>query len=118
MDFLSKLLKGDKSVQKAAKDFLNNLMADTPSQPAQKPAQQASIFSSKQQSGFSWGDVMPEEENQYNFNGSFMEYFEGIFRAELPEQVRGIHVLLRRLHSAGGGTHVGCLLREESALRM
>ena len=85
MDFLSKLLKGDKSVQKAAKGFLNNLMADTPSQPAQKPAQQASIFSSKRQSGFSWGDVRPEDENQSNFNGSFMEYFEGIFRAEMPE---------------------------------
>ena len=25
-------------------------------------------------SGFSWGDVMPDEENQYNFNGTYQQY--------------------------------------------
>ena len=28
---------------------------------------------------------MPDEENQYNYNGTFMEYFESIFREELPQ---------------------------------
>lgn len=36
-------------------------------------------------SGRSWGPVMPAEENQFNFNGSHIEYFEGIFRSEFPQ---------------------------------
>ena len=29
-----------------------------------------------------WGDEMPDEENQYNYNGSYTEYFENIFKTE------------------------------------
>ena len=36
-------------------------------------------------SGFSWGSVMPEEENQFNYNGSYFDYFNGIFRSEFPD---------------------------------
>ena len=36
-------------------------------------------------SGFSWGEVMPDEENQFNYNGPFTEYFEKIFTEEFPE---------------------------------
>ena len=36
-------------------------------------------------SGFSWGDVMPDEENQYNFNGTYQQYFENIFRFYFSE---------------------------------
>ena len=32
-----------------------------------------------------WGPLMPDEENQYNFKGSWQEYFDGIFRSEFPE---------------------------------
>ena len=35
--------------------------------------------------GTYWGPVMPQEENQYNFNGSYIAYFEQIFRTEFPE---------------------------------
>ena len=35
--------------------------------------------------GFSWGPVMPDEENQYNFNGTYKEYFDDVFRKEFPE---------------------------------
>lgn len=35
-------------------------------------------------SGFSWGPVMPDEENQYNFNGTYKEYFDYVFRSEFP----------------------------------
>ena len=30
--------------------------------------------SSSSESGFSWGETMPDEENQYNFNGTYIEY--------------------------------------------
>ena len=33
-------------------------------------------------SGDSWGDDMPAEENQYNYNGHFTAYFENIFNTE------------------------------------
>ncbi|MBR6967401.1 MAG: hypothetical protein IKH78_02610 [Ruminococcus sp.] len=33
-------------------------------------------------SGFSWGPVMPAEENQYNYKGTYKEYFSDLFRSE------------------------------------
>ena len=35
-------------------------------------------------SGFSWGPTMPDEENQFNFNGTYVQYFEKVFREEFP----------------------------------
>lgn len=72
MDFLSKLLGKDrKNMEKSAKGLFTGLNGG---KQTAKPA-----------SGFSWGDEMPDEENQYNYNGTFMEYFESIFREELPQ---------------------------------
>ena len=34
--------------------------------------------------GVSWGEEMPEEENQFSYDGTFVEYFEQIFRTEFP----------------------------------
>ncbi|MBR5347978.1 MAG: hypothetical protein IK125_01945 [Lachnospiraceae bacterium] len=36
-------------------------------------------------SGFSWGPKMPAEENQYNFSGTFEQYFDSIFLKEYPQ---------------------------------
>ena len=36
-------------------------------------------------SGFSWGPVMPAEENQFNYPGPYYEYFEKIYKEEFPE---------------------------------
>jgi len=36
-------------------------------------------------SGDSWGPVMPAEENQYNYNGSYAAYFSRIFQNDFPE---------------------------------
>ena len=33
----------------------------------------------------SFYDAIPAEENQYNFGGSFLEYFDKVFREEFPE---------------------------------
>ncbi len=38
-------------------------------------------------SGLSWGEEMPAEENQYNYNGTYEEYFTEIFNSEFPEYV-------------------------------
>ena len=35
--------------------------------------------------GTYWGPLMPAEENQYNFNGTYVEYFDKVFREEFPE---------------------------------
>lgn len=39
----------------------------------------------KAPSGFSWGPEMPDEENQYNYNGTYKEYFNDVFRTEFPD---------------------------------
>ena len=39
----------------------------------------------KAPAGTWWGPLMPDEENQYNFSGTWKEYFDGIFRNEFPE---------------------------------
>ena len=33
-------------------------------------------------SGFSWGPDMPAEENQFNYKGTYKEYFDNVFRSE------------------------------------
>jgi hypothetical protein len=35
-------------------------------------------------SGFSWGPVMPAEENQYNYGGTYLQYFDHIFADDFP----------------------------------
>ena len=36
-------------------------------------------------SGLPWGDTMPAEENQYNFGGTYEEYFTEVFNSEFPD---------------------------------
>ena len=88
MGFLSKLFGG--GAEKAANDLFNEFWkdaggspvpADGSSQTQQAPVQQAAKSGP---SGFSWGPVMPDEENQFNFGGAYHDYFERIYRAEFP----------------------------------
>ncbi len=58
---------------------------DTSSQQPDDARYKAQQSASELPSGFSWGYTMPDEENQYNFNGSYVQYFENIFRTEFPE---------------------------------
>ncbi len=32
-----------------------------------------------------WGEIMPKDENQFSFKGTYRQYFEGIFKEEFPE---------------------------------
>ena len=37
------------------------------------------------ESGFSWGPEMPAEENQYNYPGTYLDYFNNIFATDYAE---------------------------------
>ena len=93
MSFLSKLLGGDKNAEKAAKDLLNGLFGNAqPNQtaapktetPVSTPVASQTPAQSGAPSGFSWGEEMPAEENQYNYNGTYEQYFEHIFGEDFP----------------------------------
>ncbi|MBP5166166.1 MAG: hypothetical protein ILP09_02790 [Oscillospiraceae bacterium] len=98
MGLLSKILGGSGSdikldkivktvvdtVAEAAKNgaAAQSATAGTPARPApdRREPEEASG-----PSGFSWGPVMPNEENQFNFNGSYIEYFKSVFGEAFPE---------------------------------
>ncbi len=92
MGFLSKLLGGDKKAEKAAKDFLNSLLSNAAnassagqnSSDASPKPENTTPYISTSSAGGPWGDSMPAEENQYNYNGTFTDYFEHIFREDFP----------------------------------
>jgi len=90
MSFLSKLFGN--AVEKAANEVLkgvtnNNKPSNSQTQPQTQTYTQPQAAPEKVPvgpSGDSWGPVMPAEENQYNFNGTYVQYFEGIFNSEFP----------------------------------
>ena len=47
-----------------------------------------------------WGPLMPREENQYSFNGSYIEYFDKVFREEFPDYQITYAPVERRYHPA------------------
>ena len=97
MGLLSKLFGNDKDVENAAKDLLSGIFgaaADAARDPEkQKPEASADESWNPEPetayqdgpSGDSWGPVMPAEANQFNYGGTFEQYFEDIFAAEFAE---------------------------------
>lgn len=85
MGFLSKLFGKDKDDSDMYGDekhyFEDGVPAPEPikGQKVQLPA--ADAFGRE----LPWGDVMPHEENQYSFGGSYVDYFSKIFSEDLPE---------------------------------
>ena len=83
---LDKLVK---TVTEATEKVVNKVESYADSQPSQN---QSSSFSSYSQnsyseeapSGFSWGEQMPAEENQYNYPGNYVQYFAHIFAEDFP----------------------------------
>lgn len=53
------------------------------SAPAAEPARPARQWGAE--SGFSWGEDMPAEENQYSFQGDYLAYFDMVFSQEFPQ---------------------------------
>ena len=98
MGLLDKLIReagkqvGDRIADAAGKSIKDSL--EKAGFPVNEAANRASTTSSgaaaqtagsSSESGFSWGEEMPAEENQYNFNGTYVEYFDGIFKSEFPQ---------------------------------
>lgn len=78
MDKMLDQLKQDaeQAQQNAAAEAQEAASAEPAPEPAQAP----------QPSGLPWGgEVPPAEENSFTFQGTYLEYFDRIFRAEFPE---------------------------------
>lgn len=92
MSLLSKLLGGKKPTLSDVVDLLQG-KDEQPARPAAAPAQKPWAAPSQNApqpepegpSGVSWGERMPNEPNQYNYYGTFWEYFEDIFQREFAE---------------------------------
>ena len=97
MSLLSKLLGDSKkelapvldalkeAAQKAGVDsILNDAQASRPAQ-APSPRREPERRAGAAESGFSWGEDMPAEENQYSFQGSYLAYFDMVFSQALPQ---------------------------------
>lgn len=82
---------GEKIADAAGKTIKDSLQkagfpVEEQSQRVTQTSSSASVqTSSSSESGFSWGETMPDEENQYNFNGTYIEYFDQIFKNEFSE---------------------------------
>ena len=61
---------------KSVEKFVGDLIDGAKDQNAKKAseAETAQSSSEKHQSDDSWSDVMPTEENQYNFNGTYIQF--------------------------------------------
>lgn len=92
MSLLSKLLGGKKPTLSDVVDLLQGKDAQTvePAAPKPAPAQYTRPTAQPEPepegpSGVSWGERMPNEPNQYNYYGTFWEYFEDIFRRDFAD---------------------------------
>ncbi|MBO4355324.1 MAG: hypothetical protein J5850_00530 [Clostridia bacterium] len=93
MSFWNKLFGGDKEAEKNAKDLLNALFGEKKdtkktSESVEKeegaPVQEASKTAETSDSEYSFYEDVPDEENQYNFKGSYEQYFEHVFAEDFP----------------------------------
>ncbi len=91
MGLLSKLLGMDKKLEQTVKNAVNDAVnaalqnqaaaqnGNVRNQPANSPAAREAA-----PGGLSWGPVMPAEENQFNYPGTYLEYFAHVFKEEFP----------------------------------
>lgn len=95
MGFLSKLLGAKDpdealgALKNAARNVLGNAVNAQPAAQRQNtdhPGQQTAYAPQPHaaRAGDSWGDEMPAEENQFSFAGSYIQYFETVFREDFP----------------------------------
>ena len=77
MGFLSKLFGSE--TEKMAKDLLSGLAENSNQSGTQESDAPIEGI------GCSYGPKKPAEENQYNFNGNYVKYFETIYGEEFPE---------------------------------
>ncbi len=97
---------------------------EKPEKPEETCTYQAPVQEASQEelapAGTWWGPLMPDEENQYNFDGSWKDYFDGIFRSEfreyelLRETVRDGKAIVYRFMKNGETALVVELMSERS----
>ncbi len=120
IDMLKGFVNDAKKVADEAKNAVQQNSANS-SAPASAP-QQAPAPSYDEPSGFSWGSVMPDEENQFNFPGPWHKYFEKVISEEFPQYQLDTQLLNggRRAVitlSEGGTKAIVELLSEKSGAR-
>ncbi len=85
MGLLSKILGMDKKLEQKVKSAVNDAVSAAlqnqaaPQNVRNQPSADETAFA-----GLSWGPVMPAEENQFNYPGTYVEYFSHIFRDDFP----------------------------------
>ena len=127
MGLLSKLLGGQKN-EKAAVDFLKGLVNEVKEKAPDRREERSmpeNEGNADAVSGDSWGGAMPPEENQYSFNGSYVEYFDKVFREEFPSYriehapaPKGRRATIFTFYNAQGKALVVELMSENSVARM
>ena len=95
MGLFSKFFQSANDAEKAEKmmrDLFGGANNNNNRSVQQQPVQQSAPAPAPQQrpasnspSGFSWGEEMPAEENQYNFNCTYKHYFYSIFLTEFSD---------------------------------
>lgn len=93
-NMISKLKDAAETVAKEAENAINaataaSNSANASNASAARPAQGTVIPSSKPASpkpdyGCSWGPEMPDEENQFNFSGTYDQYFCSVYEEAFP----------------------------------
>jgi hypothetical protein len=75
------------AAQKAGVDSLMSSVQAAQEARASAPqtARRQESWESRPKSGFSWGDEMPKEENQFNFDGHYLQYFDKVFSEAFPQ---------------------------------
>lgn len=78
----------EKKIKDAVKDGFKDGIKDESPKPEPKPAQTSNAAAAEpeqERSDALWGELMPKDENQFDFKGTYKEYFEKIFREDFSE---------------------------------
>ena len=84
MGIFDKLFGGDKKAEKAASDFLKKFAEAIGSEPKKQQAAQTSEPERREPVKAEEDAGIPAEENQYNYKGTYIEYFDHVFKEEFP----------------------------------
>lgn len=123
MGLFDKLLDGLGVDSQTVGKFVDGLVDSAKEQNAKRGSERAYSASVEPASGDSWGEVMPQEENQYNYNGTYIQYFENIFDNEFSdyeyekEEIAGTLRTVYSFYSGGRKELVLELMNERSSAK-
>ncbi|MBR4759831.1 MAG: hypothetical protein IK078_06765 [Lachnospiraceae bacterium] len=123
MGLFDKLLDGLGVDSQTVGKFVDGLVDSAKEQNARRETESSYSVPVEPASGDSWGEVMPQEENQYNYNGTYIQYFENIFEIEFSdyeyekEDLEGTYRTVYTFYSGGSKVLVLELMNEGSTAR-